>query len=155
MSPWLRTTGDAGVRPGISTLPGDPRVNFCPQHPERGFNTSSPCRSSFNCYCFFLFFVVTPVSPSLSRVTLAPGAFLERLARELLQEKLEKKAIKERRAKKVCWQVQRGAASAHQAPSIPPGWQLGAGCRRGGSPPPAGNLGLQELLKILEIGKSP
>lgn len=88
---------------------------------------SSPCRSSFNCYSFFLS-PVTPLSPSLSRVMLAPGAFLECLAQELLRGKLEKKAIKERRAKKVCWQVQRGAASAHQAPGIPAGWPLGAGC---------------------------
>lgn len=82
---------------------------------------------------------------------LAPGAFLECLARELLQGKLEKKAIKERRAKKVCWQVQSGAASAHQALSIPAGWVLGAEER--GSPL-VGNLGLQEPQRILGISKS-
>lgn len=49
--------------------------------------------------------MVTPLSPSPSRVTLAPGVFLEHLVQELLREKLEKKATKERRARKVCWQV--------------------------------------------------
>ena len=71
----------------------------------------------------------------------ARGAFLECLAQELLQGKLEKKAIKERRAKKVGWQVQKGAASAHWAPSVPAGWRLGCWVLRRGAHPWQGTFG--------------
>lgn len=58
---------------------------------------------------------------------LAPGAFLEFLVQELPRGKSEGKARRERRAGKVCWQVQLGPGCLTlQVPSVPKGWVMGA-----------------------------
>lgn len=75
---------------------------------------------------------------------LASGAFLEFLVQELPRGKLEGKARRERRAKKVWWQVQLGLGCLTlQCPQ-----RLGGGCQ-GGDSPLVGHLGLRELQKIL------
>lgn len=81
---------------------------------------------------------------------LAPGAFLEFPVQELPWGKQEGKARRERRAEKVCWQVQLGLGYLTlQCPQ-----RLGDKCQ-GGDAPLVGNLGLWELQKILGIVKSP
>lgn len=83
---------------------------------------------------------------------LALGAFLEHPDQELLRGKLEAKAPEERRARKVCWQVQRGSNPVPWGSSASPSWVWGA---QEQGLPPAGDFGLQELQKMLRIGKSP
>lgn len=110
--------------------------------------------SSWGCLlnCFsFLLLAVTPLFPSRSRAMLALGAFLERQDQELLRGKSDTKAPEERRARKVCWQVQRGSAPVLWGSSACPSWVWGAQER---GLPPAGDLRLQELQKTLRIGKS-
>lgn len=83
---------------------------------------------------------------------LVPGAFLEFLGQELPRGKLEGKGRRERRAQKVCWQVQLGLGCLTlQCPVSPKagGWVPNSL----GSPgsPPVGNLWLWELQKTLGI----